>query len=703
MPRALTLLRLAPFGFIAAIGLLCGLGLAGAWAVAQNYSTLSVLLWMLPSIVVGSLFTVYGTALLQSASGSPVVDANRAILRRQGRILFAVFIIFSVTVSVAGFLYVTDLRSTVRNQRLSEQVAIANLKAQQIEKWLVERSIDAQQLAKTIANLSLGDGTPNRESLGFIELLFAEVLAELPDHVAATVFTADGRVIAKAGETVEAPESSFMATGSASSTPRIRERRLGQFGALRLDFAIPVSAGPGRPPLTFVVLTATPGRALLEDFQRWPTDSPTSEVMLVERQDEQAVYVLRPLHASDDRRLSIPLTRTDVAAVQAVLAGDGVRQGIDYRGVPVLSGSRQIAGVGWYVIAKTDVAEALTPIEHRADLVILLTLAAILIAAATSVGLWRADRISYRLLRAQHETERLALSHHYEQMIKHARDSVLLVDDERRIVDANPAAVAAYGYSLDELRHMHAIDLRAESHKAALEANWQALHSSGSTAETVHRRKDGSEFPVEISGSFFEVGGRRFFQNVIRDISERKSLEAEIVRLSRVQSALQSAAGLLLRAKEERELYQGMCDILIKIGSYRLANVALAKADAGKTVEFAAIAGYDEGYLAQARITWGDGPRSKGPTGGAIRTGEVQINHDFATNETMGPWRDEALKRGLRSSIGLPFRADGAVIGALTIYSEQPFAFSKDEVSFLVQFAADMSYGITLLRSRAAA
>jgi len=48
--------------FVAATGLLSAIGLAGAWAVAQNSSTLGVILWMLPSILAGSFFVVFGTA-----------------------------------------------------------------------------------------------------------------------------------------------------------------------------------------------------------------------------------------------------------------------------------------------------------------------------------------------------------------------------------------------------------------------------------------------------------------------------------------------------------------------------------------------------------------------------------------------------------------------------------------------------------------
>jgi hypothetical protein len=103
MIRTLNILRLAPMAFVVAIAALSALGLAGAWTVAQDATSLGVILWMLPSVVVGALLTAYGTALLQGALSGADVDVERVAMWRQGRMLLLVFAIFTVTVSIAGF------------------------------------------------------------------------------------------------------------------------------------------------------------------------------------------------------------------------------------------------------------------------------------------------------------------------------------------------------------------------------------------------------------------------------------------------------------------------------------------------------------------------------------------------------------------------------------------------------------------------
>jgi HD-GYP domain-containing protein (c-di-GMP phosphodiesterase class II) len=118
-------------------------------------------------------------------------------------------------------------------------------------------------------------------------------------------------------------------------------------------------------------------------------------------------------------------------------------------------------------------------------------------------------------------------------------------------------------------------------------------------------------------------------------------------------------------------------------------------------VQVAAVAGHDDGYTKLAHISWADNERGRGPTGTAIRTGEPQINRNFATDLRMGPWREEALKRGYASSAALPLRDANGVFGALTIYASEPEAIGPNELDLFIEFANDLAYGIVALRSAA--
>lgn len=692
MFRALMTLRLAPFVFIAAVAALSALGLAGAWTVARNATPIGVLLWMLPSIVVGSLFTVYGTALLQSAFIGTRHPSDREELWRKSRMLILVFLIFSLTIGLAAFLYVRDLTVTVRQERLADQGSIAATKAQLLERELIRRSIEAQVLSASLRQLPLDRDSLSADDLRLAEVLLAEWMAARGDRTGVSLTAIDGRQLVHVGEAGGAVASA----GPERARSRLVERRTP--AGMRLDFIEPIH--DGRQPVTgLVVVSVDPALGLWPESLHWISEDDTSAILVVRREDEHAVilYSSIPEQPAGRRQLEVPLSDPEAVAVQAVLRGNGVREGIDRRGVPVISASRKVGGTDWHVIAQTDSAEALGPLRYRANVVIALTAASILVAALATAGLFYVDRASYAVLAARHERERRALVGHYGQMMANARDFIFLLDDERRILDANEAAVAGYGYSLEELRRMEAIDLRPERLQDAMAGDWAKMQASGIPFETVHRRKDGVELPVEINAGTFRTEGRTYIQEFVRDITYRTRLETEVARLAKVQTALQTAAGVLLRAASRDELCQAMCRILVDVGGYRLASVALANDDATRSVRFVAAAGQDVDYLQASEVRWDGSARSHGPTGAAILTGEVQINQDVASNPAMELWREESLKRGLLASIGLPLRAGGRVIGALTIHAGQAFAFGREEVAFLVQFAADLSYGIDKL------
>jgi GAF domain-containing protein len=130
-----------------------------------------------------------------------------------------------------------------------------------------------------------------------------------------------------------------------------------------------------------------------------------------------------------------------------------------------------------------------------------------------------------------------------------------------------------------------------------------------------------------------------------------------------------------------------------------MVSVAVLTDDPADRIQFPAVAGHDDGYLAEATLIRNAQTTDKGPLVKAIETGTVQINQDFDSNPATRPWRDEALRRGYRSSILLPLRCRGMMVAVLTIYSAEPEAFDAEEVQLLSALADDISYVLSRLGS----
>jgi|GEM_PF-249869 PAS domain S-box len=115
----------------------------------------------------------------------------------------------------------------------------------------------------------------------------------------------------------------------------------------------------------------------------------------------------------------------------------------------------------------------------------------------------------------------------YEILSKMSRDIIIFADREGNILEANEAALDVYGYSMEELRQLNARNFEAE-HVVTKEI-LEKIDREGIFIESSHYRKDGSIFPIEISSQGVDMGGKRVLVSIIRDISERKKNEKDLI------------------------------------------------------------------------------------------------------------------------------------------------------------------------------
>jgi PAS domain S-box-containing protein len=145
----------------------------------------------------------------------------------------------------------------------------------------------------------------------------------------------------------------------------------------------------------------------------------------------------------------------------------------------------------------------------------------------------------------------------YRQLFEAESDAILLVENATgKIIEANKAAETLYQYSHDELVAMKNVDVSAEPEKTR-QANIQHENPIGELLQIplrIHRRKDGTEIPVEITGCYFEFNGKSVHIATIRDISARLKAEAalreEVEALKKAEETLRHQAHILENISE---------------------------------------------------------------------------------------------------------------------------------------------------------
>lgn len=121
----------------------------------------------------------------------------------------------------------------------------------------------------------------------------------------------------------------------------------------------------------------------------------------------------------------------------------------------------------------------------------------------------------------------------HEVLFDNAQDIILYVNIKGEIVNANKAAILEYGYSKEELLKKNINDIRHKSTKRDFSEQMQKADAGGIIFESIHVRRDKSEFPVEVSVRSTKMDTGLLRIHIIRNITERKEQETHIAWLAR--------------------------------------------------------------------------------------------------------------------------------------------------------------------------
>ncbi len=302
-----------------------------------------------------------------------------------------------------------------------------------------------------------------------------------------------------------------------------------------------------------------------------------------------------------------------------------------------------------------------------------------------------------------HEREESALRYseeNYRLVVETAPDAVISIDERGAILFANPATVRIFGYDPTELigkpltvlmpeflRKLHEKGFSRYLATGQRHINWQGT-------ELTALRKNGQEFPVEISFGELSRDGHKVFTGFIRDISERK--QAEEMRAAHArQIAVRADVSMAFGKEESLKTILRECSEAI----VRHLDAAFARiwtlSDDGQMLELQASAGM---------YTHLDGPHSRIPMG-QFKIGMIaQERKPHLTNDVLNDPRISdrawAEKEGMASFAGYPLSVGDRTIGVLAMFSRK--AVTPETTETLASGADLIAQGIERKRAQQA-
>ncbi len=465
-----------------------------------------------------------------------------------GWVATCLFAVIAVVAGGAGYWFYQQETETIKRQKCAELQAIGDLKSDQIVAWRQERLWDVTLHSKDVfMRNAIAEWRRNADSDAIKSYIVQRLEmvcghynyqnALLADPERGLLFSLDPRVTHLEPET-KALVLQVLASGAAAFGDMFRCPHCNQ---VHLDVAAPILDDAERP-VAALVLRSDPEAYLYPLIQSWPLPSRSAETLLTRRDGDDVLFLNDLRHRPDCAlALRIPLSRKEVAAVQAALGRIGTFEGRDYRGVAVLADIRPVPDSPWFLVAKVDAAEIFAEARYRGLMILLVVMLGIALTAGAMALLFNnRERRLYQRLYAG-ERERRNRLEEIRAILYGIGDGVIATDAAGCITRMNPAAESITGWNesealgrpLDEVFRIINEDTRAEVENPVA----RVLREGQIVALANHTMlisKDGTERPIADSGApvYDETGAIIGVALVFRDQSAERATEAERRRLS---------------------------------------------------------------------------------------------------------------------------------------------------------------------------
>jgi len=582
---------------------------------------------------------------------------------------------------LTGWMVVKIQGPKTEDEAYANLAAIARLKTDQIESWLGERQKNAEVLAadavfaQHVVQL-IADPAHSAAQQAAVLQRFA-LLRTAFDYETIDLVGLDGQVWASIEGQMgvvaqhEALVSRLQQGGQAVRLDLFANAQ----GKAQLRWLLPVHdvSGPERRLVGMVLMGISPDRFLFPVIQTWPTSSPSGETLLVNREDDQAVFMNELRHRSGTAmKLRLPMSSEKLPAAIALRASEpGLVQGRDHRDVPVLAAYRPVAGTDWRVVAKIDRAEVLESVHVLAWWVTAVTTLAIIALAVVLSLFWRQVR------RAQ-QLETLAQQARSDQLMERFYSlpfiGIATADLSRPGWGRfNTHFCRIVGYSAEQLEQLGWADLVDPVDLAQDLKGVDRLMRGEIDAYTVDRRirrGDGAEAFVNLQLRTLDGdGGEGRCIVMLQDITQRRLAEIKIKRQSQLYAALSACNQAIVQCNTQEALFSRICETAVTLGGMLAAWIGTRDAAGGVAVA----ASFGTGVIHSAQMP------GMGSACTAIREDRPVWIHDIPN---------------AAPTVAIPLHRNGEVTGVFVLVAGEAGTFDQDARALLSEMASDVDFAL---------
>jgi PAS domain S-box-containing protein len=433
----------------------------------------------------------------------------------QGRQRFFFTLLVTMLLLAGEFAYYFHRKNVIQASQYEEIYAIANLKANQLSQWIIERKGDAQVVSKSpffsgevVRWLNHKDNTTLKVQLQNR----LQLVKNSYNYNGIFIINTRGEMLLSSLNDSLLLLSDYK--NRVSMLPTINDSVFYDFylcnahKSIHFDFLTPI-CNSKHEVMAYLVLRMDPHHYIYPLIETWPTRSYSGETEIFKQVGDSVLFLNNLRHRQNTAlTFSVPLSDVHGPAAQAVMGKTGLFDGLDYRGKKVMAYLQQIPNTNWYMVAKKDRNEIYTELHHSmlviTGFVIILIVLMLLVFNLTYSK--QQQKNMEELLLKEIELRRNREEH--KAILYSIGDGVISTDNKGKITRMNPVAEQLTGWTESESIGLPIYTvfniIHEDSREPAenpIDAVIEGRKIVGVANHTLLISKSGDEIPIADSGA----------------------------------------------------------------------------------------------------------------------------------------------------------------------------------------------------------